>query len=309
MIDPANITYTPINHPQDAIFHMDIIPDYEQQAYDLTNEKDFNKYMKDLEGAVRRSFEYRNMITYLRNNMDMNKCAFINVEKNKDNHISIEIHHHPFTLYDICLIVYNKREYYNESVELFMVAKEVMQRHYELLVGLIPLSKTVHKLFHSGHIFIPVDAVMGNWKRFMDIYKDFMTDEQYDVVQRIIEYSEKYNAERNMEVIKPNTIYLDTTDERYQLPDFRPVYNSMIRRIDTLKANQYKIPEVTQIPNLPIRKTPLQHDPIVIEKKEPKPATICAMIPVNGDTINPFVPCSRGDRNPFIKLTERNVEK
>jgi hypothetical protein len=247
MIDPANIKNTPINHPQDKEFEMNSIPDFDQQAYDLTDEKDFNKYISDIEKEVRSSFEYKQMIQYLRENMDMNKCAFIkDTSSDKDTHISIEIHHYPFTLYDICTIIYTKREYYRESMELEMVAKEVMQRHYELLVGLIPLSKTVHKLVHSESIFIPVDKALGNWQRFMDIYSNFMSPEQADVIERIIEYSKSYNKELNEEVLKQNTIYLSSTDPRYQLPDFHKVYDNMIDRIGVIKENQYRLPEVTE---------------------------------------------------------------
>ena len=186
------------------------------------------------------------MIQYLKENMDMNRCAFLQgTTVDAENRISIEIHHYPFTLYDICIIVYNKREHFRESVELEMVAKEVMQRHYELLVGLIPLSKTVHELAHSENLFIPVDHVLGNWKRFIDIYGDFMTPEQVDVIQRIIEYTESYDKERNEEILRQNNIYLSTTDSRYQLPDLHSVYDSMTSRIKVIKDNQYRMPEIT----------------------------------------------------------------
>lgn len=246
MIDPCNIRNVPINHSEDAVFEMNSIPEYDQQAYDLTDEKDFSKYISDIEKEVRGSFEYKQMIQYLKENMDMNRCAFLEgTTIDPENRISIEIHHYPFTLYDLCIIIYNKREYYNESVELEMVAKEVMQRHYELLVGLIPLSKTVHELAHSENIFIPVDRVLGNWKRFWNVYSDFLTPEQADVIQRIIEYTEAYNKERNEEVLKRNVVYLSSTDSRYQLPDLHQVYDSMKSRMRVLKDNQYRMPEIT----------------------------------------------------------------
>ena len=174
MQDPAQIRNVPINHTQNEVFEMNSIPDFEEQAYDLTDEKDFARYISDIEKEVRGSFEYKQMIQYFKDNMDMNRCAFLQgTTIDPENRISIEIHHHPFTLYDLCIIVYNKREYFKESMELEMVAKEVMQRHYELLVGLIPLSKTVHELAHSENLFIPVDRVLGNWQRFINIYNDF----------------------------------------------------------------------------------------------------------------------------------------
>jgi hypothetical protein len=177
----------------------------------------------------------------------MNKCSFLKGISNEESYdIKIEIHHYPFSLADIVNIVIKKRQYYNESLDVQMVAKEVMQRHYELLVGLIPLSKTVHKLVHSESIFIPIDKALGNWQRFMDIYSNFMSPEQADVIERIIEYSKSYNKELNEEVLKQNTIYLSSTDPRYQLPDFHKVYDNMIDRIGVIKENQYRLPEVTE---------------------------------------------------------------
>ena len=246
MIDPAQIRNTPINHSQDEVFEMNAIPDFDQQAYDLTDEKDFQRYISDIEKEVRSSFEYKQMIQYFKDNMEMNRCAFLQgTTIDPENRISIEIHHYPFTLYDLCIIIYNKREHFGESMEVQMVAKEVMQRHYELLVGLIPLSKTVHELAHSENIFIPVDRVLGNWHRFMNIYSDFFTPEQADVIQRIVEYTDNYNKERNEEILKRNIIYLSSNDPRYSLPDLHKVYDSMTNRIQLIKDNQYRMPEIT----------------------------------------------------------------
>ena len=232
MIDPAVIKNTPINHAQDEVFDMNSIPDFDMQAYDLTDEKDFARYISDIEKEVRGSFEYKQMIQYFKDNMEMNRCAFLQgTTVDPENRISIEI--------------YNKREHFGESMEVQMVAKEVMQRHYELLVGLIPLSKTVHELAHSENIFIPVDRVLGNWQRFLNVYSDFLNPEQADVIQRIIEYTESYNKERNEEVLKRNIIYLNSTDPRYRLPDLHQVYNSMTDRIQVIKDNQYRMPEIT----------------------------------------------------------------
>ena len=42
------------------------IPDFELEDYDLMDDKDREKYINDLERCVRSSFEYRQMIQYLR---------------------------------------------------------------------------------------------------------------------------------------------------------------------------------------------------------------------------------------------------
>ena len=247
MQDPGNIRNIPINYQKNITLELREIPEFSGEIYDLNDEKDFEKYIKDIEKCVRGSIEYRRFIEYLRTYMDMDKCSFIaNAKKDHDNNIKIEIHHYPFTLYDICRIVYNKRMYNNESLEWTMVSKEVMQLHYELLVGLIPLSKTVHKLAHNEWIFIPVNNVLGNWNHFYAVYKDYMGPDQADVLQRIIEFSESYDKERNEEILMQNNIYLSTQNPEYQLPDLRQTYVDMKNRISTIKSNYYQLPEVTE---------------------------------------------------------------
>ena len=45
---------------------MDDIPPYDTQDYDLFNEKDFKKYIEDIERLVRSSREYREEVQYMR---------------------------------------------------------------------------------------------------------------------------------------------------------------------------------------------------------------------------------------------------
>ena len=87
---------------------------------------------------------------YLRNYMNMDHCAFFKGVSNFDTTgIKIHVHHSPITLYEIVVIIMDKRKFYNESLDIEMVAKEVIYVHYCALIGLIPLCQTVHKLVHS----------------------------------------------------------------------------------------------------------------------------------------------------------------
>ena len=53
------------------------LPPYEAEDYDFFDEKDKAKYIKDLERFIRNSIEYRSMVNYLREYMNMNSCAFM----------------------------------------------------------------------------------------------------------------------------------------------------------------------------------------------------------------------------------------
>lgn len=247
MIDPGTITQVPINTDRTYELHMDYIPEADYKVYDLDDEKSFMKYINDIEKRVRNSFEYRRFIDTLKTRDDMNKCAIIeDAVLDKDSKVKIEIHHHPFTLFDIVMIVYNKRLYNGESLELNMVAKEVLELHYKGMIGLIPLSTTVHKLFHNGFIFIPVDKVRFNWKAFMNEYYDFFNSEQKDVIERIIMYSSDYDEIKNLEVLQQKNITIDSSIDQYKLPDLSTVFNNMNNRIAMIKENHYYLPSASE---------------------------------------------------------------
>jgi hypothetical protein len=242
MIDPDAMLQVMVN--ENTNVEIDVVPDSYYEIWDLDDDKDRKKYFKTIERIVRNSFEYKEFIQYIKQNFGMDKCAFINSAKGTE--YKVEQHHYPFTLYDIVEIVYNKRVFYGELLDVEMVAKEVTMLHYKMIIGLIPLSKTVHELVHNEWIFIPVDKVLGNWQHFMAVYKDYMEVDTADVIERIIEFSENYDKERNEEILSQNNIYLNYKDEQYKLPDLKQVYSTMRNRIETIKNNYYELPEVTE---------------------------------------------------------------
>lgn len=248
MIDPDNIQILESNLP--SRININSIPPFETVIYDFNDDKDYKNFIKDTKNNIRRSFEYRQMIKYLRENMGMDKCAFIqNVSNNDTFDIKIEIHHYPFTLEDIVDIVFKKRTYYGESLEVQMLAKEVMMLHYKLLVGLISLSETVHELVHSSRLFIPIDAVLGRPLIFVEYYKPFCTSDQLEVLDRIVKYSEeKTSYLYNTTLLEENRVEYNIKDEQFKLPEFNRISENMIERMETIKQNNYLLPTVNDVP-------------------------------------------------------------
>ena len=246
MIDPSNIRQLPLNIEENIVLKMKNVPDCDIEVYDIYDDKSFKKLITDVEREVRQSTEYKRMISYMHEYMDMNKCSFLkDISTDSQNHIRIEIHHYPFTLYDICIIVFNKRLFYHESLELEMIAKEVMLLHYKLFVGLIPLSQTAHELVHSSYLFIPINNILGNYTAFVNQYTEFMLPEHIDVLERIEEYSKNYNEKQNMEILKQSNVKLETSGT-YKLPDLSSIYNSMGSRIEAIKQNGYQLPQLSE---------------------------------------------------------------
>ena len=246
MIDPANVEMVALNDLDGNTIHLDVVPEYDGSVYDLNSEKGYNKFISDVEREVRGSFEYKRLISYLKSYKGMNRCAYMeNTTINPDSKVTIEIHHHPFTLYDICTIVATKRLYYGQPMDLEMVAKEVMQLHYEDKIGLIPLSKTPHELYHNGFLQIPLRAVYGNWRVFRNEYWDFFSDEQKDLIERIIQFDKDYDKIQATKILQQKNVYIQSTLPEYALPDLHPLADRIVDRINTIKQNHYQLPSVS----------------------------------------------------------------
>lgn len=133
-------------------------------------EEKFNKY---IEKIIRSSYEYNKWIGILTNEMDLTTSKMIPAVTSTEKGLSIEMHHYPFSLYDIVsgyrLMLQEAGEAYL-SYQPFKVAKQVMKLHYQGYVSVVPLDLTSHELYHSGQLFIPLtkDYVFGDWQKMID---------------------------------------------------------------------------------------------------------------------------------------------
>lgn len=231
MINPNNIISIEYDTtPKEIIkINKDELPPYDKEDYDLLDPKDFKKYLFDIEKECRSSIEYSMMVKYMKENMEMNKCAvYENVNGVDNTKVKVHIHHHPFTLFDIAQIVFKKRCATRESLTVPMVAKEVMYLHYKLLVGLIPLSETVHELVHNMYLFIPIDKVLGNVNTFINMYEPYFELEQHEALQAIYDMSAAYNEsmQRNTDILSKHYIYIDPS-ENYSIPKLQDVIEKL----------------------------------------------------------------------------------
>ena len=110
MRNPDNIIQIDYDEAKEQVFKIENVPDYDIEDYDLNNEKELKRYFDSVERIVRNSFEYKQLVNFLKNYMDMNQCSFYqNVSGEDGYNIKIHIHHEPRTLYDIVVAVLNKR--------------------------------------------------------------------------------------------------------------------------------------------------------------------------------------------------------
>lgn len=197
---------------------IDKVEPYEYEIH-WTTQNQRKKIIKRIESHIRSSIEYRDYINYLKDYMDMRHCAFFNNVTNEgaeNKKIKIEIHHDPFTLYELVSVVMDHQQRMGKPLNEMYIAEEVMNLHYENMVGLIPLSRTLHQIVHkSGKIKIPLTLVYGKYKEFMSIYEEDIPDDMWDKLQRKIEETKAMTA-ASFDPLQTEYTYLEV--DGFKLP-------------------------------------------------------------------------------------------
>lgn len=249
MISPQNlIKIDDVRDSEGKTFHIGPLPEYEQEDYDLSNPKDFERFIKDVKSEVRGSFEYREMVKYLKEYGGMDRSGLNpNISNSGDNHVKIEIHHTPLTIEDIIRIVYEKRLFYHQDLSLEMVAKEVMECHYKCIVGLYPLSSTEHELVHSGYVYIPPSKVFGRYDLFVESYEPFIEPEDLEILEEVENHEKVFNSNDQQKLLSQSNIYIDP-DGAYRMPQLVELKDAVSNRIETIKNNMYSLPVLGEQP-------------------------------------------------------------
>lgn len=236
MIELRNNAYeTLLPEPKQDVV-MSNVPDFSIADFDLTKEKEVKQYFFTIERICRGSYLYKRLVKFLREYVDMNQCAFYKNVNNIDTYsIKIHIHHSPLTLFDIVTTVFHKRCATKEPLNVNMVAKEVLWLHYQMQVGLIPLSETVHELVHNGFLFIPTSAVYGMYQNFVQTYGQFIDTQTLATLQQAEAYTKGYDFQQETKVLSMNMVYLDTTGS-YKFPKLEDISKVLKDHIDGLDA-------------------------------------------------------------------------
>lgn len=176
-----NIEILDIDEPEEMSY---------QYGYKTGTEK--RKLINRIKKICRSSMEYKDYIAFLRDNVGMDACAFFNnISKERNKKIRIEVHHAPLCLEDIVKTVLNKYEGEGIPINDLMIAEEVMKNHYQNLVGLIPLSKTLHEVVHnSDKLVIPAYMIYGDYKKFLEEYGEY-ADDCIEKIEQMIEVTKE----------------------------------------------------------------------------------------------------------------------
>jgi len=164
---------------------------------DPEDEKNFSKAVKKIKILVRDSFEYKSLVSFLKKHMSMDSSfLYKNIKNTQEKKFSIEIHHSPFPMEDIIVIVIYKRLSNNESLVYTDIADEIMYLHYTNMIGLVSLDKTLHALIHSNmcpEVFIPLQHItFGEPHDFFKAYKQYIPENIKVSYSYLQELSMKY---------------------------------------------------------------------------------------------------------------------
>lgn len=185
------------------------------------------KYIKYIENLIRSSYEYRQYIGILKSHMDLTKCRFIDAADINEAKVSLEMHHYPFTLFE--LVSFHKS--YIETTEgqaaawnPFKIAKNIMKMHFEGKIGLVPLSLTAHELVHEGYLFIPLndEFVFGNWQECKS--QLILNDDAKTRLEMLMKLTEgvKDRNDLDLDVLKhiQTTIIMDKEKAPHEIKNF-----------------------------------------------------------------------------------------
>lgn len=163
------------------------IPYYKNDQY-FSNYDSYVAFVKGIEKCVRTNDKYRKYISYLKKEVKLNKCQVLKDVTDED--ADIEMHHGPiFNLFDICAIVLEYFIIHKWKITTFRVANQVLDEHLKNRVQVVMVSKTVHEEIHNGDIFINYHQAYGDLEAFIKKYKDAISDEYREQLNRYIDKS------------------------------------------------------------------------------------------------------------------------
>jgi len=174
---------------KDGLIHVDEIPD---PQFDMKYYEYDEKIVKKIEMKVRNSFEYKGLFQFIKIYLNVDHCSYYE-GYSMQNGLTIELHHSPFTLYDITEAVLAKSIHDKGYYETYRIVEEVNMLHYSYKIGLTPLNPTLHKLVHSGVVPIHPAIVLGNWWEFYTEYQAFLNPSAVKKYEDFLSLKDKKN--------------------------------------------------------------------------------------------------------------------
>lgn len=136
---------------------------------------DLMEHLKEIKKKIRNSKEYRKYLAYIKEEIKIRSCDFFKEFDAIDNDVDLEMHH-IISLEELVVIVGSymvDQLKEGEYLLTFDIAKEVMKIHFEHLIPVVMLTKTIHQMYHSGLYAIDKESKsidIGLYKIFASKY-------------------------------------------------------------------------------------------------------------------------------------------
>lgn len=154
------------------------VTDEPMELYKVSNEYELEYMIPDIERIIRQSREYRGYVFWKKSNHKQSICSELKIDSYEYDNITLEMHHHPLNLFQIVYIIGMKMlsELKDEDsyYTTFQIASEVIEEHFEDNIGIVPLTKTYHQLYHNGLYQIKEESISGDYLNFKEKYKEFI---------------------------------------------------------------------------------------------------------------------------------------
>jgi len=119
------------------------------------------RFIRNCESHIRTSLEYRKWVASTYGVQKI--CAVCGVSPYE---ATIEVHHHPFTLFDLVEVALSKMKRLNTLV----VSTLVLGWHFRGIVGWVPLCKTHHESVHNLITHLHPSVIQGQWQVLIEKY-------------------------------------------------------------------------------------------------------------------------------------------
>ena len=187
----------PLKNPTlDSDTSLFTIPFYKDSEY-FANLDNFITFVKSVEKMVRSSKFYSRYVKFIKEDVGLNFCQVLSNIKQEDENsdVKIEMHHGPIlTLFDYITIMIDYMLYNDIKITSFEVADRILEEHFQNRIQVVMLSQTVHEEVHENNIFLNTKHAFGDLNVFLEKYKDGISDEQIDKINKYIALCEKYDS-------------------------------------------------------------------------------------------------------------------
>jgi hypothetical protein len=220
-------------HSDRSVIKLDEIPESDFEMKYHKADVDLIKYITE---TTRKTPELRSFMSFVKTYLDVSKCTFFDNYSMKNGYI-IELHHCPFTLFDICEAVAKKFLDEKGYIELFPVVEEVLQLHFRFFVGLTPLNPTAHDLVHAEELKIPASSIIGEWDKLYASYFPYLSQTAIKKYDEIINQNKEAMFPK---ILKLNPIKIEIEGISNKI-DEKEINTLFIKnKIDLLDSVEYK---------------------------------------------------------------------